>query len=137
MENALAQLSINEEEHEIIQIQPDLSREEEGESFLLVGCFLTANIIHFPAMKSAWLTYGLTGFEIWGKKIHDVPVSLYSENLAIQIRNFIGVFLEYDGSNLGKENRTFMRIRVQIDVRRPLKREKTDSIIWEMFIFQF
>ncbi|KAL1152795.1 hypothetical protein V6Z11_A09G133500 [Gossypium hirsutum] len=130
MENALAQLSINEEEHEIIQIQPDLSREEEGESFLLVGCFLTANIIHFPAMKS-------TLANLWPNRIHDVPVSLYSENLAIQIRIFIGVFLEYDGSNLGKENRTFMRIRVQIDVRRPLKREKTDSIIWEMFIFQF
>ncbi|TYI07891.1 hypothetical protein ES332_A10G257400v1 [Gossypium tomentosum] len=37
---------------------------------------------------------------------------------------FLGNFLEYDGSNLGKENRNFMRIIVQIDVRRHLKRKK-------------
>ncbi|MBA0664005.1 hypothetical protein Goklo_004081, partial [Gossypium klotzschianum] len=57
-------------------------------------------------------------------QIHDVPVGLFSENLAIQLGNFIGVFLEYDASNLGKENRNYMRIRVQIDVRKPLRRKK-------------
>ncbi|MFQ6628525.1 hypothetical protein Gotur_007814 [Gossypium turneri] len=31
---------------------------------------------------------------------------------------------EYDGLSLGKENRNFMGIRVQIDIRRPLKRKK-------------
>lgn len=51
MENELAQLSINEEEEEVIQIQPDLNRERTGEIFQLVGCFLTASIIHFLAMK--------------------------------------------------------------------------------------
>lgn len=52
MENELAQLSINEEKYDIIQIQPDLNKEEEGESFLLAGYFLTTSIIYFPAMKS-------------------------------------------------------------------------------------
>ncbi|MBA0729118.1 hypothetical protein Golax_020420, partial [Gossypium laxum] len=46
--------------------------------------------------------------------------------MAIQLRNFIGAFLEYDGSNLEKENRNYMRVRVQIDVRKPLKRKKQD-----------
>ncbi|MFQ6657893.1 hypothetical protein Gotur_027375 [Gossypium turneri] len=32
--------------------------------------------------------------------------------------------MKYDASNLGKENRNFMRIRVQVDIRRPLKRKK-------------
>ncbi|MBA0776550.1 hypothetical protein Gotri_011533 [Gossypium trilobum] len=31
---------------------------------------------------------------------------------------------EYDGSSLGKENINFMRISVQIDIRRLLKRKK-------------
>lgn len=53
-----------------------------------------------------------------------MPIGLYSKNLATQLGNFLGNFLEYDVSYLGKENRNFMRIRVQIDVRRPLKRRK-------------
>lgn len=57
-------------------------------------------------------------------QIHDVPVGLFSENLAIQLGNFTGVFLEYDASNLGKENRNYMRVRVQLDVWKPLKRKK-------------
>ncbi|MBA0627032.1 hypothetical protein Godav_004586 [Gossypium davidsonii] len=57
-------------------------------------------------------------------QIHDVPISLFSENLAKLLGNFIGAFLEYDGSNLGKENRNYMRVRVYIDVREPLRRKK-------------
>ncbi|XP_012436661.1 uncharacterized protein At4g02000-like [Gossypium raimondii] len=57
-------------------------------------------------------------------QIHEVSIGLYSENLATQMGNFLGNFMEYDVSYLGKENRNFMRIRVQIDVRRPLKRRK-------------
>ncbi|MBA0739311.1 hypothetical protein Gogos_012595 [Gossypium gossypioides] len=53
-------------------------------------------------------------------QIHDIPIGFFSENLAVQLGNFI----EYDGSNLGKKNRNYMRIRVQIDIRRPLKRKK-------------
>ncbi|KAA3472860.1 reverse transcriptase [Gossypium australe] len=57
-------------------------------------------------------------------QIHDIPTGFYSENLAIQLGNFLGEFMEYDGSSLGKENRNYMRIRVKIDVRRLLKRRK-------------
>lgn len=57
-------------------------------------------------------------------QIHDVPNGFVSENLAIQMGNSIGEFTEYDGSNMGIECRNFMRIRVKIDIRRPLKRKK-------------
>ncbi|XP_040932119.1 uncharacterized protein [Gossypium hirsutum] len=180
MENELAQPSINDEEDEVFQIQPDHNREGRGEIFQLVGCFLTASVIHFPAMRSTLvnLWHPVWGVQIrdmgekmylfqffhimdmervikgspwtfnnyllllyklnWGEdplqvplvmtpfwvQIHDVPIGLFFESLAVQMGNFLGVFLKYDGSNLGKENRNFMRIRVQIDVRRPLKRKK-------------
>lgn len=45
-------------------------------------------------------------------QIHNVPISLFSENLAKLLGNFIGAFLEYDGSNLGKENRNYMKVRM-------------------------
>ncbi|KAG8493752.1 hypothetical protein CXB51_011229 [Gossypium anomalum] len=57
-------------------------------------------------------------------QIHDVPARLFSEKLAAQLGNFLGSFLGYDGANLGKENRNYMCIRAQIDIRRPLKRKK-------------
>lgn len=57
-------------------------------------------------------------------QIHDVPIFLFSEKLAEQSGNFLGDFLEYDGSGRGKENRNYMRIRAKLDIRRPLKRKK-------------
>ncbi|KAH1107595.1 hypothetical protein J1N35_011363 [Gossypium stocksii] len=57
-------------------------------------------------------------------QIQDIPFGFFSERLAVQLGNFIGGFVEYDGPILGKENRKFMRIRVQVDVRRPLTRKK-------------
>ncbi|PPD83284.1 hypothetical protein GOBAR_DD19782 [Gossypium barbadense] len=57
-------------------------------------------------------------------QIHEVPLGLFSRSLAMLLGNFIGVFLEYDASNLRKENRNFMRVRVQIDVRKPIRRKK-------------
>ncbi|MBA0673699.1 hypothetical protein Goklo_029777, partial [Gossypium klotzschianum] len=44
-------------------------------------------------------------------QIHNVPIGLFSKNLATQLGNFLGNFMEYDVSYLRKENRNFMRIR--------------------------
>lgn len=57
-------------------------------------------------------------------QIHDVPIGLFTESLATQLGNFIGVFMEYDVSKVGKEYQNFTRIRVQIYIRKPLKRKK-------------
>ncbi|PPD77076.1 hypothetical protein GOBAR_DD25997 [Gossypium barbadense] len=156
MENDLAQLTINEEEDDVIQIQENPGTERTEEFLQLVRCFLTASIIHFPAMKSTmanlWHPVRRVRIQDLGEKrflfqffhymdlervlkvplvltpfwvqIHDVPIGLFSENLAANLRNFLGNFLEYDGTNLGKENWNFMRISVQVDIRRPLKRKK-------------
>ncbi|KAK5844940.1 hypothetical protein PVK06_001087 [Gossypium arboreum] len=51
MEKEFAKLTLDEEET-ILQVQGELNLEKEGNSFRLVGCFLTASVIHFPAMKS-------------------------------------------------------------------------------------
>lgn len=57
-------------------------------------------------------------------QVHEVSVGYYSKNLAIQLGNFIKKFMEYDRSSLEKENRNFIRIRAQIDIRHPLKSKK-------------
>ncbi|KAA3456076.1 nucleolin-like [Gossypium australe] len=81
MEAVLADLTLNEDEEDVLQIQTDSNTVSEVEEYNLVGCFLTAS-------------------------------------------NFLGSFLEYDGSTLGKGNMNFIRARVQLDIRSPLKRKK-------------
>ncbi|MBA0707227.1 hypothetical protein Golax_019295 [Gossypium laxum] len=39
-------------------------------------------------------------------------------------RNYVWKFLEYDGTNLGRRVRNHLRMRIQMDVRRPLGRKK-------------
>lgn len=51
METEYANLSLNEEE-EILLVQADPTMQREVVDYQLVGCFLTASIIHFSAMKS-------------------------------------------------------------------------------------
>ncbi|MFQ6636721.1 hypothetical protein Gotur_012518 [Gossypium turneri] len=127
MEDELAGLTINKEEDAILQVQLDPNTERGEEIFRLIECFLTASIIHFPAMKNTmanlWHPWGEDPLKIplfmvpFWVQIHDVPIGLFLENLAVQLRNFVGEFIEYDGLNLGKENRNYMRVRVKIDVR--------------------
>ncbi|MFQ6642306.1 hypothetical protein Gotur_017325 [Gossypium turneri] len=52
MEDELVGLTLNEEEDAILQVQLEPNTERGEEIFRLVGCFLTASIIHFPAMKN-------------------------------------------------------------------------------------
>ncbi|MBA0709376.1 hypothetical protein Golax_024412, partial [Gossypium laxum] len=52
MESELAGLTINDKEEEVLQFQFESQTGREVGVFQLVGCFLTASIIHFPAMKS-------------------------------------------------------------------------------------
>ena len=50
--------------------------------------------------------------------MHDIPIGFMSESVGNQIRNFIR---EYDEGNNSRIWRAYMRIRVKIDVRKPLK----------------
>ncbi|KAA3475748.1 nucleolin-like [Gossypium australe] len=127
MENELAGLSLDEEEDAVLQIQIERTEKRREEVFsmdlerVLKGCLWTFNNhllwgedpLRIPLVKAPFCV-----------QIHDIPIGFFSKNLAIQLGNFIKEFMEYDGSNLGKENRNYMRIRVKIDVRRPLKRRK-------------
>lgn len=56
--------------------------------------------------------------------IFDLPTGFMSEGVGKQLGNFLGEFLEYDSKNNSRIWREFMRIRVRLDVRKPLKRRK-------------
>ncbi|XVF48482.1 hypothetical protein PTKIN_Ptkin03bG0193900 [Pterospermum kingtungense] len=61
--------------------------------------------------------------EIW-VQVYDVPVGYMSEGVGKLLGNFIGVFFYYDSKNSASLWRSYMRIRVKMDVRFLLKRFK-------------
>ncbi|KAK5836007.1 hypothetical protein PVK06_011743 [Gossypium arboreum] len=110
VENELVGLSLDDEEEEILRVQRDPIAATEVYEFCLVGCFLTASIVHFSVMRST--------------VVHDVPLRFFNDAMARQLGDFLGKFLKYDGSSFGKGMRSYLHIRVQLDVSHPLKRKK-------------
>lgn len=58
-------------------------------------------------------------------QVHDLKTGFYTETIAINLGNFVGSFLDYDITYYSSnEKDSYMRIRVRVDVRNPLKRRK-------------
>lgn len=57
-------------------------------------------------------------------QVYDLPVGYMSESIGKQLGNFFGTFVHYDSSNNSSIWREFMRLRIKVDARRPLKRKK-------------
>lgn len=57
-------------------------------------------------------------------QIYDLPVGFMSEAVGKQLSNFFGSFIQYDAKNNSNIWREFMRLRVRVDVGKPLKRKK-------------
>jgi hypothetical protein len=55
-------------------------------------------------------------------QIHNLPMGLMKEKVGIQLANYIGAFVEYDKNNNSSFWRQYMRLRVKVDVRQPLKK---------------
>lgn len=60
-------------------------------------------------------------------QVHDIPTGFMSLEVGKGLGNYIGEFIEYDPKNMSSFWRSFMRIRVKVDVRKPLKRSKKIS----------
>ncbi|KAL8548640.1 hypothetical protein ACS0TY_007795 [Phlomoides rotata] len=54
-------------------------------------------------------------------QIYDLPIGYFSEQIGIQLGNFVGCFVEYDESNKSLNWRSFMCIHVSLDVSKTLK----------------
>ncbi|KAJ8755052.1 hypothetical protein K2173_016557 [Erythroxylum novogranatense] len=64
----------------------------------------------------------LISLELW-VQIHNIPHGFMSERLAVDAGNYIGKHVESDPRNFSTIWKEFLRIRVQVDVRKPLKRK--------------
>jgi len=53
-------------------------------------------------------------------QVHSLPVGYMAETVGRNVGNYVGEFLEYDEKNSLDFWRRYMRIRVMVDVRKPL-----------------
>lgn len=60
-------------------------------------------------------------------QVHDVPTGFMSQRVGQILGNFIGQFVEYDANNNSSSWKSYIRIKVLVDVRKPLKRSKKIS----------
>ncbi|XP_058734223.1 uncharacterized protein At4g02000-like [Vicia villosa] len=77
--------------------------------------------------------------EFW-VQVHNLPAGLMLEKVGRTMANFIGSFVEYDKNNNSSFWRQYMRLRVKIDVRLPLKthtRVKNKGGEWCTVKFKF
>jgi hypothetical protein len=56
-------------------------------------------------------------------QVHNLPTGLMAERVGKTLGNYIGSFVEYDKNNKGSFWREYMRIKVRLDIRQPLKKE--------------
>lgn len=64
----------------------------------------------------------LTELYMW-VQVHDVPIGFKSKFILKSIGNYVGRYMETDPKNFQGMCRNYMRIRVAIDVQRPLKKQ--------------
>lgn len=81
-------------------------------------------IVDIISSREDLLKVPLWYLNIW-IQIHDLPTGYMSESVGKQLGNFFGGFLSYNMKNNTSIWRECMRLKVRIDVRKPLKRRKT------------
>ncbi|KAG8498722.1 hypothetical protein CXB51_005051 [Gossypium anomalum] len=98
----------------------DLNRVMEGMPWFLIDILLFFHRLlrgEDPNMVPLWEI-------VFWVQIHNLPIGFTSEGTARQLGDFIGKFMDYDTSVITRGVSKFMRIRVLLDVRFPLKRKK-------------
>ncbi|MBA0601223.1 hypothetical protein Gorai_004407, partial [Gossypium raimondii] len=119
IENGIAGLSINEGEEEAWQLHEEDGLQKSLYEYYLIGCFLTASVFYreldidrvingapwmfnnhlliFHRLKeNDDLMQVPLVFSYFWVQIHDLPLRLFSKDIAKQFGNFFGAFVEYD-----------------------------------------
>lgn len=81
----------------------------------------------------------LNEVDIW-VQIYDLPKGFLPETILQSIANFIGVFVKSDPANINGVWKSYYRIRVRMDVSKPLKRRmkiKREDGDWSWINFKY
>ncbi|MBA0555813.1 hypothetical protein Golob_025968, partial [Gossypium lobatum] len=145
MEKDLIDLSHNEEEDEGIQFETEAKPQKSLYDLCLVGCCLTASVVHFPALKNtmANLWHPLVGiqisdlrekrylfrffYEVDVERVHNFPPVYFSDYVAQQLGDFMGKFLEHDTKQGENEDMEEENEEVPLENSKGKKQHRSDS----------
>ncbi|KAG8477463.1 hypothetical protein CXB51_031019 [Gossypium anomalum] len=133
MEGGIADLNLDNGEEVAFSLQDESEAQNAMYNFCLVGCFLTAIVVHFPAMRNtmANIWHPLEGVQIFnlGEKRFLFKIVENEDPLSVPlVYSDWWIQISYDTKHLSNGYLNYMRIRMQIDVRLPLKRRKKIKI---------
>ncbi|KAK1394646.1 hypothetical protein POM88_013702 [Heracleum sosnowskyi] len=140
LEDMYANLVIDDEEDGGIIVASN-EVVEQKQTYVLVGKFFTEKNINFNAMQnvmaSLWrpregmkvhdlgvedpLTVKLQEIEIW-VQVYDIPRGFLSENIVRSVGLSVGRYIEADSATFDGVWKSYVRIRVAMNVEKPLKR---------------
>ncbi|XP_074351468.1 uncharacterized protein LOC141690579 [Apium graveolens] len=81
----------------------------------------------------------LNEIDIW-VQIYDIPKGFVSETILQSVGNYIGEFIKSDPANFNGTWKTYVRIRVKMNVIKPLKRRmriKREGGNWSWINFKY
>nr|KYP64363.1 Uncharacterized protein At4g02000 family [Cajanus cajan]KYP64378.1 Uncharacterized protein At4g02000 family [Cajanus cajan] len=81
----------------------------------------------------------LNHIDVW-VQVHNLPAGFMSQNIGEHLGNSLGKFLEYDSKHNTSLWKSYMRIRIKIDIRSPLQKEKKikkQGGEWKTVIFKY
>jgi 14-3-3 protein epsilon len=102
----------------------DMQRVLQGEPWTFDGILLILSAIETGGIPSH---IPLFHASFW-VQVHDLPTGMMTKKVGEGLGKFLGEMIEYDAKNTSNFWRTYMRIRVKIDVQKPLKRGKKIDI---------
>lgn len=81
----------------------------------------------------------LDSLDLW-VQIHDLPIGCMSERIIKEVGNFVGTFVESCSKNFDRDWKEYMRVRVSIDLSKPLKRRmkiRKSGDEWQWIVFKY
>lgn len=71
-------------------------------------------------------------------QVYNVPVGFRSERVCRDVGNHLGAYESYDPWNFDGSNKLFLRVRAQVNVRKPLKKHmKLRKVSGDWFLINF
>lgn len=81
----------------------------------------------------------LNEIDVW-VQVHDIPNGFISENILKSVGNFVGKYVKSDPANVEGTWKAYVRIRVTLDIQKPLKRRmkiKREGGTWSWINFKY
>ncbi|MBA0610482.1 hypothetical protein Godav_011327 [Gossypium davidsonii] len=127
----MANLNLDEGEEEAWIFKEETRLAKSTFEYCIMGCFFNGECSPFSSNEK-YYGKSTTPFR---RRYHfgSRREKIFIQSIAKQFGNFIGEFVDYDAKQSNWGYKSYLRIRVKIDIRKPLKQECNNVILGNKF----